>query len=188
MGLLLSLFLSLGSVNAGLEVQDIAGRFFRPFQVEGTAKLLLFLSPECPISLFYATQIQRVCREYAGKNVSCVLVFEDLEANSSTIRAHMKEFGYQGIPAVLDRKGIVAKQAGATVTPQAVLIGRSGAIHYRGRIDNFYAELGKSRRQATVHDLRDALAAVSMGRPAPQAETTPIGCFIVFPEMLKEAK
>jgi hypothetical protein len=117
--------------------------------------------------------------------VTCILVYEDLPLTSSNLRHHLIEFGYGGWPAGIDKTGNVAKLAGTYVTPEAVLIERAGQIRYRGRIDNFYADLGKPRRQATVHDLTDALDAVLTGRPVLHPETKPIGCFITSPEVLK---
>jgi hypothetical protein len=53
-----------------------------------------------------------------------------------------------------------------------------GAIKYRGRIDNFYAALGKPRQRATSHDLRNALAAVVAGRTVEPPRTEALGCYI----------
>jgi hypothetical protein len=150
--------------------------------------LLFFLSAECPISGFYAQEIQRICREYEPRGVRCSLVFEDLPVNPAAMGKHLDEFGYRGIPAMPDRKGEIAARVGATVTPQAVVLDKSGKVRYRGRIDNFYADLGKPRRAATTHDLRDALSAVVAGRIVAHPETTPVGCFIVSHESFKEKK
>ena len=67
---------------------------------------------------------------------------------------------------------------GATITPQAVVIRPDESIAYRGRIDNFYAALGRPRRVVTEHDLRDALDAVFAGKPVPKPETQAVGCYI----------
>lgn len=65
------------------------------------------------------------------------------------------------------------------MTPETVVIDRSGAVRYRGRIDNFYVAFGRSRQVVTVHDLRDALDAVLAGKPVAAPDTEPVGCFIV---------
>lgn len=167
---------------ASSQVQDLTGRPFQPFRVEGKAQLLFFLSAECPISGFYAPEIQRICKSYAGRGVRCALVFEDLDIELDRIRRHLDQFGYRDIPAALDNKAQIAKRAGATVTPQAVVLDERGRIRYRGRIDNFYFDLGKPRRQATVHDLRDALDAVISGHPVLHPETQAVGCYITLQE------
>jgi hypothetical protein len=182
------IFLALVSLNTSFEVRDVYGRPFKPFRVEKKVQILFFLSAECPISRFYAQEIQGICREYGTHGVGCGLVFEDLSMNASAIRGHLDEFGYRGIPATTDQAGKIATQAGATVTPQAVMIDKAGRIRYLGRIDNFYADLGKPRRAATTHDLRDALGAVVAGGAVVHPETTAVGCFIMAPDWIKEKK
>lgn len=180
--------LALLAVSSSFEVRDVYGHAFKPFRVEEKAQIVFFLSAECPISRFYAQEIQRICKEYAARGVRCGLVYEDLPVNAAAVRAHLDEFGYRGIPTATDGARKIATQANATVTPEAVVIGKAGQIRYRGRIDNFYADLGKPRRVATVHDLRDALDAVVSGGVVARPETTPVGCFIVSPDVFKEKK
>jgi hypothetical protein len=174
--------LALAAVDASVQVQDVNGARFRPFATDGKAAVIFFLSTECPISRLYATEIQRICASYRSRGVRCSLIFEDLPLAPASVRRHLIEFSYRNIPAAIDETGTVAKQAGASVTPQAVIVDGSRRIRYRGRIDNFYADLGKSRRQATVHDLTDALDAILAGRVVSNPETKPVGCFITFPE------
>lgn len=186
--ILVSIVLALISIDPSLEVRDVNGRRFKPFHIEQKARVLFFLSAECPISRFYAQEIQGICREYGTRGVDCGLVYEDLPGNPAAARAHLKEFGYRGIPVVTDDTGGIATQAKASITPQAVVIDKSGRIRYSGRIDNFYADLGKPRRQATTHDLRNALDAVLAGRKVTHPETPAVGCYIVSPELFKEKK
>ena len=174
--------LALAAVDTSVQIQDVNGARFRPFATDGKAAVVFFLSTECPISRFYATEIQRICTSYRSRGVRCSLIFEDLPLAPTTVRRHLLEFSYRDIPAAIDKTGSVAKQAGASVTPQAVIVDGSRLIRYRGRIDNFHADLGKSRRQATVHDLTDALDAILAGRIVSNPETKPVGCFITFPE------
>jgi hypothetical protein len=114
-------------------------------------------------------------------------MYEDVDtARAATaldddVRKHLKDYGYTGIPAAVDRARLIAKQANATVTPQAIVVGRAGDIRYRGRIDNFYAALGRPRQQVTERDLRNALDAVVGGRTVPRPETKALGCYIVDP-------
>jgi len=182
------IFLALLAVNPSFEVSDVNGRPIKPFRVEEKAQVLFFLSAECPISRFYAQEIQRICNEYGERGVRCGLVYEDFPVNAPAIRTHLEEFGYRGIPAMTDDTGKIATQVNAIVTSEAVVIDKRGQIRYRGRIDNFYADFGRPRRAATVHDLRDALDAVVSGRVVTHPETTAVGCFIMSPDPIKEKK
>jgi hypothetical protein len=66
------------------------------------------------------------------------------------------------------------------VTPEAALYSPAGRV-YRGRIDDWYVDVGRSRRQATQHDLRLRIDAALAGRPMTPAETEAVGCFIASP-------
>jgi hypothetical protein len=94
------------------------------------------------------------------------------------VKKHAAEFGYKGLPAILDSTQQLVRAAGATTTPEAALIGRAGQVLYRGRIDNVYAALGKRRPAATEKDLRKALDEALAGKPVSTPETKAIGCYI----------
>jgi hypothetical protein len=182
----------LAAGDAGIAVRTIDGRTIRPFEPSGAARVLFFVATDCPISNSYAPEIQKVCKDYGPRGVDCLLSYEDVDSTASSsaldasVRTHLNEFGYRGATAVVDRTRSLAKQARASVTPQAIVVDRSGAIRYRGRIDNFYAALGKPRQQVTEHDLRDALDAIVAGRPVVKAETKALGCSIADPALLRK--
>jgi hypothetical protein len=174
------------------DIRDIDGRTLRPFDPAGKAGVVFFLTSDCPISNGYAQEIQRVCREYGARGVGCSLMYEDVEISASAsrldddVRRNLRDYGYAGLPAAVDRDRVIANHAKASVTPTAVVVDDAGAIRYRGRIDNFYAALGRPRQQVTERDLRDALDAVLAGRPVPRPETQAVGCFIVDPALLRK--
>ena len=166
------------SAAISAQIRDIDGQFLSFFKPSGKINILFFISSDCPISNSYAPEIQRLCQAYGNKGVSCSLLYEDTDITVSSVRRHLDEYRYRGIPAAIDGEGKVAKQAAASVTPEAVLVDGKGEIRYRGRIDNFYAALGKPRQHVTVHDLSDALDAVLSGKPVVNVETKALGCFI----------
>ena len=152
----------------------------------GKTNVLFFISSDCPISNSYAPEIQRLCSEYGNKGIGCSLVYEDVGLDTTSMRKHLNEYRYGGMSAVIDSNRKIANRAKAKVTPEAVVIDSRGEIRYRGRIDNFYAALGKPRQQVTAHDLRDALDAVLAGKPVPNPETKALGCYIVPPDILSK--
>jgi thiol-disulfide isomerase/thioredoxin len=141
-------------------------------------RVLFFVASDCPISNGYAPEIQRLCAEYGRRGVRCSLVYEDVALDPAAMRQHLDEYGYRDMPAAIDSDRTMARRAGASITPEAVLVDAKGNTRYRGRIDNRYAEIGKPRRVVTVHDLRDALEAVLAGKPVAHPETTALGCHI----------
>jgi thiol-disulfide isomerase/thioredoxin len=174
-----------------LQLRDLNGVVVKPFAAGTQASIAFFVATDCPVSNAYAPEIQRVCRDYSGQGVGCSLIYEDVETMHGgaslpqQVRGHLDQYRYTGIPAAIDGNRAAAAVAKATITPTAVVVDRGGAIRYRGRIDNLYAALGKTRQQVTSHDLRDALDAVLAGRPVPHPETESIGCFITDPALLR---
>jgi hypothetical protein len=136
------------------------------------------VATDCPVSNGYATEIQSVCSDYRARGVACAMIYEDVHVTAADVRRHADEYRYRNIPAAIDADASLAGRVHATVTPETVVIDRTGAVRYRGRIDNSYVALGRPRT-VTVHDLRDALAAVIAGKPVATPVTEPIGCFIV---------
>ena len=64
------------------------------------------------------------------------------------------------------------------MTPEAVVVVGRGVIAYRGRIDNFYKELGVGRKQVTKRELRKALDAILKGQKVSVPRAKAVGCFI----------
>ena len=175
-----------------VQLRDLNGSATAPFTPAGRASVVFFVATDCPVSNSYAPEIQRVCRDYGPRGVKCSLIYEDVDTHSSAahleqqVRTHLQEYGYSGFTAVVDRDRVAATHAKASITPQALVIDRAGEIRYRGRIDNLYAALGKTRQQVTSHDLRDALDAVLAGGQVPHPETEALGCFITDPALLRK--
>jgi hypothetical protein len=173
-------------------IRDLNGRALTPFAPTGAAHVVFFVATDCPVSNSYAPEIQRVCREYGHRGVECSLVYEDVDLHQSPatldqdVRQHLKEYGYDGFTAIVDRQRSAANYAKASITPQAFVIDRSGAIRYHGRIDNLYVALGKTRQVVTSHDLRDALDAVLAGKTVTNPETEALGCFITDPALFRK--
>ena len=119
-----------GLVWAGTSEQQIAA-LFKP---TGIAGVLFFVSADCPISNSLAPEIQQICRDYENKGIHCSLVYEDLKVTAEDVRKHQAEYRYDRVPALIDADGKIAKQAKATVTPEAIVIDHKGIIRYRGRV------------------------------------------------------
>jgi hypothetical protein len=182
---------ALPAAGDGVQIRGVDGQSLNLFAPAGTANAIFFIQSDCPVSNWYAPVVQQVCRDYASRGVGCTLVYEDVDLAASPqvldeeVRRHLKEYRYSNMTAVVDRTRAVARHVNASVTPSVAVVDRAGAIRYRGRIDNAYADLGKPRQQVTSHDLRDALDAVIAGRPVPNPETEALGCFIVDPALLR---
>lgn len=156
---------------------DLAG-IRREIPAQGKkATVLFFIAHDCPISLSYVPEMNRICRAYQSKGIAFYMVYAEEDFSPVAARGHAKAYGF-ACPAVLDSKLALADSAGATMTPEAVIVSPQGTVLYRGRIDNLYADYGVRRAHATSSDLTDALDDVLAGKPVPKPWPKSIGCFI----------
>lgn len=161
-----------------LAFQDLDGHAVAPLEVEGArAHVLLFTTVDCPIANGYAPAIGRLAGEYTGAGVRFFLVHVDPAVDAARAREHARDYGYT-FPVLLDPEHALVAAVGATVTPEVAVLDGSGELAYLGRIDDWYAALGKKRRRATTSDLADALDAVLDGRPVEVTRAPAVGCLI----------
>ena len=161
-----------------LVLEDIDGvRYGALDDAETNATVLLFMGAMCPISNQYAPEISSICDDYRSRGAECYLVFPEQGLTPQAAREHVSGYGLR-FPAILDPDHRLTAKAGATITPEAAVFSREGALLYRGRIDDRHVDFGKSRRQAQRRDLRDALEAITEGRPVQIERTEAVGCFI----------
>ena len=142
------LALALSSIlHPSVTVQDIDGVSRTPLKVEsgGRASALFFVTHDCPVSNYYSHEIRRICEEYGKRGVSCTLVYVDPTLTEAQVHKHAEEYGHGDYPKIIDRTHELVKATGADVTPTAIVIRPDASIAYRGRIDNFYAAIGKTR-------------------------------------------
>ena len=164
---------------------DLEDQLHHPLAVENAAvHVLLFLTVDCPIANGYAPTIKELAGEFEPLGVTFFLIHVDPDVDASGAREHAADFGYD-LPVLLDPEHLLVEQLGATITPEAAVLTAQEGLVYRGRIDDWYAALGKKRRQPTTHDLRETLKACLAGSPVPVARTEAVGCMI--PESLIRA-
>jgi hypothetical protein len=157
---------------------DLTGVIRHPLDLGAArAAVIIFISTDCPISNGYAPEINRICKEYEDKGLAFYLVHTDPELTTADAKKHASEYAFT-CPVMIDRKHELVRRVGATLTPEAVVVGAEGKVLYRGRIDDLYVSLGKRRYEATTHDLRLALDAVLAGKPVANPRTTTVGCAI----------
>jgi peroxiredoxin len=143
------------------------------------AVLLFFVFYDCPLANSYVPEMNRIQAAYAARGVRTFAVQADTSVSTPIVAAYAKAYRYD-FPLLLDPRQILVKVAGATVTPQAVVLTPEGKVVYRGRIDNRVEDFGKQRPEATVHEVRNALDAVLADKPVPVPFTKSIGCAITL--------
>jgi thiol-disulfide isomerase/thioredoxin len=153
------------------------GKPVDPFRVApGKVVVLIFVRTDCPISNRYAPTIQQLSAKAAG-SAEFFLVYPSKKETADTIRNHEQEFGYK-LSALRDPQHILVKQSMAQITPEAAVFDASRHLVYHGRIDNLYEDFGHARKNATTHELADAIEAAIAGKSLSNGATPAVGCYI----------
>ena len=138
--------------------------------------ILVFLSPECPMSVSYTRTLTQMQHDFH----STIQIFAIVPGSTYTdekVRKFYKEYGLT-FPIYTDRKLQLAKKMKATVTPEVFLFNTTGKLVYRGAIDDWLQELGKKKTKPEQHYLRDAILQCLNGQPVALSYVTPQGCLI----------
>jgi peroxiredoxin len=160
------------------ELRDTVGSVHTASEWRGKrAVVLFFVMTDCPLANGYVPEMNRIRADYASRGVAVYAVQTDNTISDSEVRKYVKDFGYT-FPVLNDRKNVLARFTGATVSPEAVVLSASSDVLYLGRIDNKVEEIGKARYAATEPELRNALDAVLAGKAPKVAKTRAVGCSI----------
>jgi thiol-disulfide isomerase/thioredoxin len=159
-------------------LSDAAGKAYTVEDLQHyKATVLLFVATECPNANTYAPVLARLHREYSARGVLFLAVYSDPADNASVV--HLHDLDYQiPYPGLIDPNQTLARQTGARSTPEAVILSPAGDVLYRGRVDDRFVDLGKTRYRPTHEDLRDALDQVLQGQPVKNPVTKVLGCAI----------
>lgn len=141
------------------------------------AMAMIFVLPDCPIANSYAAEYSRLNAEFSSQGIPVVVVYVDPDVTPAKMNEHARQYLLK-CPVLLDSQLFWGDRAGATKTPEAAVFSVDGSLLYRGRIDDKYVKVGKSRVVATSHDLRNALEAILAGKPVANRFTEAVGCHI----------
>jgi hypothetical protein len=155
-------------------------RFTLPHPQQSAAWVWIFITPECPVANRSIPAMNRLFTTYSDRGIAFLLIYTDPNQSPEACRQHHQEFQLE-TPAVRDPGHRLVAFAGASFTPETVVILPDGSINYRGRIDNRFTGFGQSRPQATRHDLEERIQAILEGQPLPFAERPGFGCGIHQP-------
>ena len=155
-------------------VFDLEGNSILSLPVDDTPLVLVFMSVECPIANRYAPTLRKLVE--SNKNARFVLVYPHVDEDAAKVRGHLLEYRLP-LEAWRDTTKALAKSAGATITPEAVVFVK-GSMVYRGRMDKRFADWGKQRLSASKHDLQEVLDAIAAGKKLEMRTTQAVGCYI----------
>lgn len=164
----------------GPALTSLDGAVVHPLQrAPGAVHVVVFLSQECPIANAYAPVLRELAQAWRDQPVRLFLTHVDPDLTQAAAAQHAKEYELPGT-VLLDPRHELASALGATRTPEAFVLADAGTV-YRGRIDDQWAALGARAAAASIHDLRDAVAATLAGQPIATPITDSIGCLLPEP-------
>src|SRR5262249_36728727 len=145
----------------------------------GRVHVLLFVTTDCPIANSYAPEISSLVAELRSTEVTPFLVHVAPDVDAASAKAHARAYGLE-LRILLDPEQRLARAVRATATPEAAVLTAAG-LQYLGRIDDRWRKLGADGQVPEHRDLRDAIAAVRMGRAVAQPRTEVVGCLLPTP-------
>jgi peroxiredoxin len=162
--------------------KDCAGKEHRVADwKDAKAVVIFFTNTECPVSNFYAPEMEQLAKTARERGVIVLGVYPDPSVDAAAGIAHGKEYNLT-FPRLLDPEQTLARGLGVRVTPEVAVLSNKGELLYLGRIDDRFNPEGKRRDEPTVRDLRDALEAVLAGKPVAVPKTKSFGCPLPRPK------
>lgn len=175
--------LALGSPIAAADVKmkGVDGKARTIAQAAGkSGTLVVFTCNACPWAKAWEARIAELGNAAVAQGVGVIAInSNDPKVNATDGYAEMqkrsKKLGLK-FPYVVDATSDVARAYGATRTPEIFLFDASGNLVYKGAVD----DNAQKPDEVSQRYLRDAIEAVSSGKPVPVAETKALGCSIKF--------
>lgn len=159
---------------SGIELNTIEGK---KYVINDFKELcvVVFLSPDCPLSQKYTLTLNELSKEFDGK-----AKFYGIFSESDPVLKDYKDFKKKykiRFKLFSDNEKQLAKALTASVTPESFVLSK-GKVIYHGAIDDWAIELGKTKKKATINFVRNAIqCALANTTPAP-GYVKPVGCFI----------
>ncbi|MFQ5701301.1 MAG: redoxin domain-containing protein, partial [Acidobacteriota bacterium] len=113
-----------------------------------------------------------LAEEYQAKGFRFLGINSNRAEDADAMRDHARRHDWS-FPVLKDAGNVIADRLGASVTPEAFVIDRSGVLRYHGRIDDSQDPAGVTRE-----DLHDALEAILAGKEVAKKEAKAFGCSI----------
>ncbi len=150
--------------NERVWISDTDAQFF----------VFVFIDPSCPISQKYIPTINLLVEAY---DLSVYGVQPNLGIDNAEIIKFKEEYEFR-FPVINDTAQKLTYYLNASVTPEVFLLDNSGNIIYSGAIDNWFFDLGRYRKEATIHYLKEALDSNYGTLFSVNNKTKAIGCLI----------
>ena len=146
---------------------------------DGYVKVVIFTCNQCPYAKAFEPRLIEIANRYGFKGVRFYAIdpnddvkYPQESMENMKARAVEKEYPF---PYLKDGDSAVARAYGARVTPHVFVVDGTGAVRYRGYVD----DSAKPAERKTT-GLTDALNALLDGREVANSVTREFGCTIKF--------
>jgi len=163
-------------IFSGTSAQQLLQHPLSVLSDEKQLRVIVFLSPECPICRNYTLTLNQLQKKYAGE-VGFTGIVPGKAYSVADVKAFMDKYKL-GFPVYIDTARALSTSLQATVTPEAFLLRGSKNVYYHGSIDNWVKDLGMARAHPTIFYLRDAIDQTLSKKPVLTPYNKPVGCMI----------
>lgn len=165
-------------VDADVKMQGTDGATHTLGALKGEkGTLVIFTCNKCPFVQAWQDTMVDIAKTYSEKGIGVAFInSNDPSVKGDTLenmKAFAKKTGYAW-PYIQDSTSDVARNFGATKTPDVFLFDADGKLVYKGAV----GEGGRSVGNEIW--LKDAIEALLAGKPVEKAETKAVGCSIKF--------
>jgi peroxiredoxin len=144
---------------------------------ENKALVVVFLGTECPINNLYLPVLADLHKNYKEKGIAFLGINSNAHENVKAVAEHARSQKVP-FPVLKDPANKVADSFQAKRTPEVFVLDKTGAVLYRGRIDDQFGIGYKRPGKPTRRDLAEALDELLAGKPVSLAKTDAVGCLI----------
>ncbi len=130
----------------------------------------------CPVAVAYEDRMIAFAKKHAGSDSKVGFVAINVNTGEDDSLAKMKERAKDkgfNFPYCFDESQKIAKDLGATVTPEFYVFGKDRKLVYHGSFDD-------DQKKPTVNFLEEAVKAALDGKKPEKGETRPFGCPVKY--------
>jgi peroxiredoxin len=174
-----SQMIELGTRAKIFSLPDTEGNIVTLEQFAQKPLLVMFISNHCPFVKHVRSQLAEIGKEFGPRGLGIVAINSNDVANypddsPEKMKEEVKLAGYT-FPYLFDETQEVAKNYGATCTPDFFLFDRSHRLFYRGQLDD---SRPGNEKPVTGESLRIAISAALKGQKLLAEQRASLGCNI----------
>lgn len=174
--------MNIGEKLINFKLQATNGETYSNFAfADKYALCVIFMSNTCEISKAYWKRVVKLFDQYEEDNLALIAINSNDDSKSpddslAAMKTMLANLNHEQMVYLKDADQSVAKQFGATKTPEVYLFNSRRELVYKGIIDDNW----ENETQVMMAYLEDAIEYCLDGIDIDYPELTPVGCDIVW--------